>query len=140
VYLHDEDFGSDDNAQIHSSCSSSPQAETKNCAFYYSLPCDDSCDRRLDESSLKEAFTAKEVVGGVNEPSADQEDLPYCVSEDYPCEDEDSEDNDMVHVCHYSAKKGYQTFCVPEPDSDILRFYPHDYCGPCENYGGNTWS
>ena len=42
-FLNSTDFGSEDNAQIHSSCS--PQAKTKNCAFYYVLPCDDSpCD------------------------------------------------------------------------------------------------
>jgi hypothetical protein len=37
----------------------------------------------------------------------------------------------MVYACHYSARHGYQTFCVPELDSDILGFYPKDYCGPC---------
>jgi hypothetical protein len=136
VYLHDEDFGSEDNAQIHSSCS--PQAETKNCAFYYVLPCDDSsCDRRLDYLSFKETSTAEKVVAGVNEPSEDYEDIPYCVSEDYPCEGEDS---NMVYVCHYSAHEGYQTFCIPESDSDILRFYPNNYCGPCEGGYGGVWS
>ena len=45
----------------------------------------------------------------------------------------------MVYVCHYSSRKGYQTFCVPEGDSDILRFYAHDYCGPCEGGQGVTW-
>jgi hypothetical protein len=134
VYLHDGDFGSGDNAQIHSSCS--PQAETKNCAFFYVLPCND-CERRLDDLNFKEAFTAEEVVAGVNEPSENDEDIPYCVTEDYPCEGEGS---DMVHVCHYSARKGYQTFCIPESDSDILRFYPHDYCGPCEGGYGGAWS
>jgi hypothetical protein len=136
VYLHDTDFGLTDNAQFHSSCS--PQATTKNCAFYYVLPCDDSpCDRRLDDLSFKEAFTAEEMVAGVNEPSENDEDIPYCVSEDYPCEGEDS---DMAYVCHYSARKGYQTFCIPEGDSDILRFYPNDYCGPCEGGYGGVWT
>jgi hypothetical protein len=51
----------------------------------------------------------------------------YCSSKDYPCEG----GNGMVYVCHYSARKGYETFCVPEPDSEILRFYSNDYCGPC---------
>jgi hypothetical protein len=37
----------------------------------------------------------------------------------------------MVHVCHYSARLGYQTFCIPEADSEVLRFYKNDYCGPC---------
>merc|ERR1712071_714686 len=50
-----------------------------------------------------------------------------CVVEDYPC----GPGLDKVHVCHYSARDGYKTFCVPEADSDALRFYPKDYCGPC---------
>jgi hypothetical protein len=51
----------------------------------------------------------------------------HCRSEDFPCEDGD----DMVYVCHYSVFKGYTTYCVKEADSDIVRFYPNDYCGPC---------
>jgi len=68
-----------------------------------------------------------------NEPSADGKDGHFCVSEDYPC----GEDNDHVNVCHYSARDGYKTFCVPEADSDVLAFYKKDYCGPCVGgYGG----
>jgi hypothetical protein len=82
--------------------------------------------RHLDE----EAF----IAGAKPEADATDEDVPYCVSADFPCE---GEGDDMVFVCHYSARKGYQTFCIPESDSDILRFYPNDYCGPCEGgYGG----
>lgn len=52
----------------------------------------------------------------------------YCSAQDFPCDD----NNDaLVYVCHYSARLGYQTFCVPEPDSEVLRFYKNDYCGPC---------
>ena len=51
----------------------------------------------------------------------------FCVSEDYPC----GEDGSRVNVCHYSARDGYKTFCVPEADSDVLAFYKKDYCGPC---------
>jgi len=80
-------------------------------------------DRRMHEEAFKHDTVHDE----------DDEDVPYCLSKDYPCEGE--EDN-MVYVCHYSARQGYQTFCVPEADSDILRFYPHDYCGTCK-YGGN---
>jgi hypothetical protein len=67
------------------------------------------------------------------EPSSDAEDGSfYCTSEDYPCED-----GSKTHVCHYSARRGYQTFCIPEADSEILRFYSNDYCGPCVGgYGG----
>ena len=66
----------------------------------------------------------------------EEDDLPYCLSEDFPCEGEEA---NMVYVCHYSARKGYQTFCVPETDSDILRFYANDYCGSCEGGRGATW-
>jgi hypothetical protein len=51
----------------------------------------------------------------------------YCRAQDYPC----GERADMVNICHYSNHRGYQTFCIPVPDSDILRFYGRDYCGPC---------
>ena len=58
----------------------------------------------------------------------------YCSSMDFPC----SGGTDMVSVCHYSTRKGYETFCIPEADSEILRFYPHDYCGPCVGgFGGD---
>merc|ERR1712150_137781 len=77
-------------------------------------------------------------AGVANEPDAygdDGNDGPYCVAEDFPCNG-----GDMVYVCHYSGRRGYQTFCIPENDSDILRFYPKDYCGPCVGgYGGLNW-
>jgi hypothetical protein len=68
------------------------------------------------------------------EPSDDAEDGSfYCLSEDFPCQG----GNNMVHLCHYSTRRGYQTFCIPEADSEILRFYSNDYCGPCVGgYGG----
>jgi hypothetical protein len=97
-----------------------------------------SCDnvvpgmRRLDIS----ATTVSPVAVTNDEPMTEGEDLPYCLSEDFPCEGDES---NMVYVCHYSARKGYQTFCVPETDSDILRFYANDYCGPCEGGRGATW-
>jgi hypothetical protein len=57
----------------------------------------------------------------------------YCSSGDFPCGD----NGKLVHVCHYSSRLGYQTFCVPEPDSEVLRFYKNDYCGPCvQGFGG----
>jgi hypothetical protein len=62
------------------------------------------------------------------EPDSDGEDSSYyCLASDFPCEG----GTDVVHVCHYSARLGYQTFCIPEPDSEVLRFYAKDYCGPC---------
>lgn len=50
-----------------------------------------------------------------------------CLSVDHPC----GEKGDMVYVCHYSSRDGYQTYCVPESDSDVISYAPKDYCGPC---------
>ena len=61
------------------------------------------------------------------DPSRDHRQQHFCSSDDYPC----NADSKNVHVCHYSAKDGYQTYCVPEPDSDVMRYYKKDYCGPC---------
>jgi len=59
----------------------------------------------------------------------------FCSALDYPCGESDK----MVHVCHYSSKEGYQTFCVPESDSDVIAYVPKDYCGPCVGgYGGGS--
>jgi hypothetical protein len=93
--------------------------------------------QHVEDLENSEAFTAFEAEGAVYEPNGNEEDIPYCVSEDFPCE---GEGHDMVYVCHYSARKGYQTFCIPETDSDILRFYPNDYCGPCEGGYGGLWN
>jgi hypothetical protein len=116
--------------------------EGKNCGYHYVIPCKEnslcpsSGHRGLAESEFREreVYTSAGSVPPANEPSVHDEDIPYCVSEDFPCEGEGS---DPVFVCHYSVRKGYQTFCIPETDSDMLRFYPDDYCGPCEGgYGG----
>jgi hypothetical protein len=77
--------------------------------------------RKLDEedSSLQPP---------VGEPGVDGEDYSYyCLASDFPCDG----GVDFVHVCHYSSRLGYQTFCIPESDSEVLRFYAKDYCGPC---------
>jgi hypothetical protein len=137
------------------------------CSYYFQLPCKeellcpttgrklpamddilaDGKERRMPKSPISgskvepdsESFTAKAAAASVNNPTDENysEDLPYCVTEDFPCE---GDEENMVYVCHYNARKGYQTFCVPERDSDILRFYPNDYCGPCEGgYGAGIW-
>jgi hypothetical protein len=61
------------------------------------------------------------------EDTEDDEGRGYCHSEDFPCGDAEG----MVYVCHYSITSGYQTFCMKESDSDLVRTYPDDYCGPC---------
>jgi hypothetical protein len=113
-----------------SSVTVTERIEGVDCQYIVVVPCneEDMCnERRMNEESFQH--------GTVDEPSEDMEDVPYCVSEDFPC---DGEEENMVYVCHYSTRQGYQTFCAPEADSDILRFYPHDYCGPCEGGYGNV--
>merc|ERR1712176_1298159 len=80
----------------------------------------------IKEKKAEEGSTAEfEALTG--HPEDTGSDDHFCVVEDYPC----GPFHDKVHVCHYSARDGYKTFCVPEADSDALRFYPKDYCGPC---------
>jgi hypothetical protein len=86
-------------------------------------------------SEHAETPTASSSKHAASEPSVDGKDGHFCVAEDYPCGDSDG----SVYVCHYSARDGYQTFCVPEADSDVLGFYPKDYCGRCVGgYGAHT--
>jgi len=141
-----------DNAEIPECCH--PGEVCKTVQYTYKLPCENPCPedgasaeviaqeapvvnngrRRLDnrvseiiqqrkaqEGSTKEF---EDMVGHAEENGSDDH---FCVIEDFPC----GVNNDKVHVCHYSARDGYKTFCVPEDDSDALRFYPKDYCGPC---------
>lgn len=133
-----------DNAEIPECCH--PGEECKTVQYTFKLPCVNPCpedgaevaeeappsnsrrnlhqiirERKAQEGSIKEF---EEEVGHAESNESDDH---FCVVEDYPC----GVHNDKVHVCHYSARDGYKTFCVPEADSDALRFYPKDYCGPC---------
>jgi hypothetical protein len=93
---------------------------------------DDLAAFKDKEAAAAAAASAGHVVDEAGESGLDEH---FCTSEDYPCGDED----DKVYVCHYSARQGYQTFCVPEEDSDIMSFYPKDYCGPCVGgYGSKS--
>lgn len=51
----------------------------------------------------------------------------HCSAKVHPCD----EGPNYVNICHYSTRIGYRTYCVPEGDSEIVRFYKTDYCGPC---------
>jgi hypothetical protein len=73
----------------------------------------------------------------------------FCLSRDFPCSPGQGETGDgsdggdevlmagvsqdltLVQVCLYSSAKGYATYCIPEQDSDTLRFHSNGYCGPC---------
>jgi hypothetical protein len=70
-----------------------------------------------------------------SEPQWDGDDEgPYCSSKDFPCNGENN-----VYICHYNPHLGYQTFCVPEEESDIVKFYANSYCGPCVGGFGGKW-
>lgn len=126
INMHDGQFKTSNNKNPGGICDGWPTLDKNSNVAVYTVRFTCACTRRLEE----------EGSPAVEEPSKDPDDMPYCLSEDFPCEGDEA---NMVYVCHYSARKGYQTFCVPEADSDILRFYAHDYCGPCEGGQGVTW-
>lgn len=97
------------------------------CSYVYKIPCstDVACD--YDRRRRIEDVEKAEEIEPINEPG----DIPYCVHKDYPCE---GDEENMVYVCHYSSQAGYQTFCIPEMDSDILRFNKNHHCGPCDGW------
>jgi len=113
--------------------------KSASCSYVYKIPCstDVICgdERRLQrriEDSIAKGFMTEDMKAAA-EPSDETEDTHYCVHEDFPCEGDEEK---MVYVCHYSSQAGYQTFCVPEMDSDILRFNDKHHCGPCEGWNG----
>jgi hypothetical protein len=126
-----------DNDEVPGCCLPDQWTKTPTVQYTLKIPCVDPCpvdepSRHLSKveisKSLHDYVTQEEAKGDfAPEPSGGGEDEHFCVSVDYPC----GETGDQVYVCHYSARDGYKTFCVPEPDSDVLAFYPKDYCGPC---------
>lgn len=99
----------------------SPIASTKSPAPF------SQSRRELAKAKNAVLGSTQELESSTNYAESNDNEDHFCVVEDYPC----GPKGDKVHVCHYSARDGYKTFCVPEPDSDALRFYPKDYCGPC---------
>jgi len=132
-----------DNAEIPECCY--PEKECKAVQYTFKLPCVDICIPEGAEVSgegneqrrrkAHEIIREKKALEGstvefeelTGRPEDNGSEDHFCVVEDYPC----GPSHEKVHVCHYSARDGYKTFCVPESDSDALRFYPKDYCGPC---------
>jgi len=138
-----ESIGSmDSDLVLNAQCSGDPSVSTihstihsmaGSCTYDVIMPCSSHlmCEsqpgeggRRMNEND--EGFKPEPIPDDGDE---EQEDVPYCLAEEFPCEGEEEK---MVHICHYIPRQGYQTFCVPEVDTVILEFYPHDYCGPCE--------
>jgi hypothetical protein len=127
-----------DTAEIPECCHPPKNEKHPTVQYTFKLKCESECppdeSRKLldNEAATELASDAlprfkRESGISASEPNRDSKDSHHCVAEDYPC----GEDGGMVKICHYSTKDGYQTFCVPEPDSDILAFFPDDYCGPC---------
>ena len=88
-----------------------------------------------DVLSSASGFKVNSLNAAKPQVDADDEDgRGYCRSEDFPCGKEEG----MVNVCHYSITSGYQTYCLKEQDSDLVRTYPDDYCGPCTGGYGST--
>jgi hypothetical protein len=130
-----------DQAVVPECCHPAAEDVNPKVQYTFKLHCVTQCpDRRLLEvdsgpddvikkteagsASEFSAITQGSAPAGAKDPSVKSH---FCAFEDFPCGETDT----MVYACHYSARHGYQTFCVPEPDSDILGFYPKDYCGPC---------
>jgi len=139
-----------DDAEVPECCH--PGEVCKTVQYTFKIPCEDPCPtegdvelfRHPEDDEPVRRLDAKSVEESIREQKADEESTMqfeeltghadpdgtedhFCVVEDYPC----GANLDKVHVCHYSARDGYKSFCVPEADSDALRFYPKDYCGPC---------
>jgi len=136
------------NSITHSSSKNHCGAGPGSCSYVYKIPCSTNimCDdirvRQLNgigdqlgqdgnENILRGFMTEEMKAAG--EPDEDSVDAPFCAHNDYPCKGDEEK---MVYVCHYSPQKGYQTFCIPEIDSDILQFDDRNHCGPCDGWNG----
>ena len=148
-------FSQIDDAEIPECCKPPEFSQVPIVQYTFKLNCTHPCppdeeeiipqERRLSGHHAKSKVEHKEEPKlpqpkqaspfAADKPSTDDKEGHFCVSEDYPC----GEDGSRVNVCHYSARDGYKTFCVPEADSDVLAFYKKDYCGPCvRGFGEKT--
>jgi hypothetical protein len=134
-----------DNAEVPECCHPSKSAKNPTVQYTFKVYCEPKCvpaaapeDRMLSEPvEMYAPMTAPQLMPEVERDppkfyKGSSKAFPptgghYCSKNDFPC----GENDENVYVCHYSSRDGYQTFCAPEPDSDILGFYPKDYCGPC---------
>merc|ERR1712176_340292 len=154
VDANNEFFSPIYDAEVPECCHPPEFSQVPIVQYTFKLNCVDPCppeddeigSRRLESKAendhmnipLKNIPLKKDPVAShsiPDKPNTDGKDGHFCVSEDYPC----GEDGTRVNVCHYSARYGYKTFCVPEADSDVLAFYKKDYCGPCvRGFGEKT--
>ena len=136
-----------DNAKVPKCCTEFSDHSQPAVQYTFKIHCESQCPednyrRELETDKRQAAGTREQFVAVTREDEGgddfqrdidgdgnfgSEKDGHFCSALDYPCGD----DNDMVHVCHHSTRFGYQTFCVPEPDSDVVGLYAKDYCGPC---------
>lgn len=128
--------GVEGDVQIPECCNPNPQTNT--ILITVKVMCECPSESDADRRSLK-SYNVDAV--GANPPEEDntairnRNSAHHCANEDYPCGD-----GDDVFICHYSARDGYKTYCVSEPDSDIVGHYPKDYCGQCVSESQNNIS
>jgi len=129
-------------------------AQKRSCSYTFKIPCSSSimCEDvrarqlieirgQLGQKEKNENIEKGDSVRGfmtdemkaAEESDEGFEDVAFCVHQDYPCE---GDEENMVYVCHYSKQSGYQTFCIPEMDSDILQLDARNHCGPCDGWNG----
>ena len=145
IWVSDSSFNTTmDNAVVPECCHPPSDDTNPKVQYTFKIYCVTQCPtdnttvpagtrRRLDMEKPKHVMPG--FGHDASSGNAERTDGHYCASVDYPCGDND----EKVYICHYSAKNGYQTYCVPEPDSDIVAFYPKDYCGPCVGgYGDHS--
>ena len=116
-------------AVIPECCYPNSGSDCSTLHFTYMLACETQCpdDYEEEDGSSTRKLADASKTQKVEEQKKAETVQNYCSRNDYPCGDND----ENVHVCHYSAREGYQTFCVPESDSAIVAYYPKDYCGRC---------
>lgn len=154
LWAQDDSFPDSNHAVVPECCHPLTDESAPVVQYTFKIHCESQCPdmqrRALEADHVLEGslaalaeFKDKEAAASAGAVVEDLElelepikaDAHFCTATDYPCGD----DGDKVYVCHYSARRGYKTFCVPEQDSDIMSFYPKDYCGPCVGgYGANS--
>ena len=148
LWAQADGFSANNNAVVPECCDPNPAHGEPIVQYTFKIHCASQCpeqrrhlssgkslrgdDDGVKEGSLTDYAKFKEEANASNAadiaPEANASNGEhFCSSSDYPCGD----DGSNVHVCHYSAHNGFETFCVSEADSDVMSFYPRDYCGPC---------
>jgi len=131
-----------DNAIVPPCCHPPTNETYPTVQYTFKLYCETKCppdgepnqfqERRLLEAPEEPVEVEAEAITDIAPAQEEEDDSKHaCSSKDHPC------NGDMVYVCHYSSRHGYQTYCVPEADSDIVEFYPKSYCGRCTGGQGN---